>query len=378
MVKIILKNDSKHVRYIFDTIFSIMGYCYEFVDKIPQCEDSANIYIYYGKEIFKCENHNIVSIYNSSDEIYRIHATGSINLEFIDEPIPVFYDQLKKLSDIPIHLYQNGNIAVSKANYDGLLNIVIGFDFIKTILFFLTRAEEIQTYNNDKLGRFSSSQSILSKYKLYDKPLIDIYLTFFHNIINQFVENGHATVIRKSLWPEGKKFGICLTHDVDKVYARSLFGFTFWIVQLMKGLLLFDFRNVKRSFNKCKRMALIKNDPYWNFKKWVELERQFGYRSTFFFLARKKRLLARYKDLRYSLNQPKVVKALNYLCKCGWEIGLYGDLDSYLDSDKLKNEKIRLENIVNTKITGIRQHYLRVKLPHSWQIQQDVGNSSSN
>lgn len=372
MIKIYLENDSKQVRYVFDTIFSILGFFYEFVENISQYEDRINIYIVYEKNISKYQNCNIISIYNSSDKIQNIYYTGSISLEFMEEPIPVFYNQYKSLSDIPVVLYQNGNIAVAKADYNSALNIIIGFDFIKTILFFLTRLEEIQNDKNDKLGRFSSSQSIISKYYSHEKPLIDIYLRFFRDIINQFAENSVVTLIRKELWPGGKKFAVCLTHDVDKVYFKTFYGFTFGMIQIIKNLFLFNFKSAKKAYKKCKRIAFAKNDPYWNFKKWVELERQFGYHSTFFFLARKKRLLVKYKDLRYTLNQPKVIKALNYLCKNGWDIGLYGDLDSHLDIDKLKNEKLRLENITEAEIIGIRQHYLRIKLPQSWQVQQNV------
>ena len=96
---------------------------------------------------------------------------------------------------------------------------------------------------------------------------------------------------------------------------KTFYGFAFGMIQLIKSLFLFDLKSAKKAYKKCKRIAFIKDDPYWNFKKWVDLEAQFGYRSTFFFLARKRRFLFKYKDLRYSLNQTKVANAINYLQK---------------------------------------------------------------
>lgn len=373
MIKIVHGNDSKEIRYIFDTILSSIGYFYEYVEKIPDYEDRNNIYIIYEQKWINSLNCNIITIYKSSDEINKIYSTGWIDLKFIEEKIPIFYERIKNLSNMPIFKYENGDIAVAKTNNNGFLNINIGFDFIKIILFFLTRTEEIEHINNDKLGRFSASQSIISQYNLKEKPIIDVYLIFIRYILSIIVNNNHVALIRKELWPGGKKFAVCLTHDVDKVYFKAFYGFAFGIIQIIKNLFLFDFKSAKKAYKKCKRMAFAKNDPYWNFKKWVELERQFGYRSTFFFLARKRRFLFKHKDLRYSLNQPKVVNAINYLQQEGWDIGLYGDVDSFLDTQKLKKEKIRLENLVNSEILGVRQHYFRIKLPQTQHVQQDAG-----
>jgi len=373
MIKIVLGNDSKEIRYIFDTIFSTIGYFYEYMEKIPDYEDRNNIYIIYKQKRINAPNCNIITIYKSSDEIKKIHTTGWIDLTFIEEKIPIFYERITNLSNMPIFKYENGDIAVAKTNNNGFLNINIGFDFIKTILFFLTRVEEIQHINNDKLGRFSASQSIISQYNLSEKPIIDAYLIFFRYILSLFVKNNHVALIRKDLWPGDKKFAVCLTHDVDKVYFKTFYGFAFGMIQLIKGLFLFDFISAKKAYKKCKRIAFAKNDPYWNFKKWIELEAQFGYRSTFFFLARKRRFSFKHKDLRYSLKQPKVANAINHLQKEGWDIGLYGDLDSFLDTQQLKKEKHRLENLLNSEIPGIRQHYFRIKLPNTLQVQQDAG-----
>ena len=49
------------------------------------------------------------------------------------------------------------------------------------------------------------------------------------------------------------------------------------------------------------------------------------------------------------------------------KIGLHPSYFSFKSIEKLKKEKLRLENIVNTPITFSRQHYLRLSIPETYQ-----------
>jgi peptidoglycan/xylan/chitin deacetylase (PgdA/CDA1 family) len=165
-------------------------------------------------------------------------------------------------------------------------------------------------------------------------------------------------------WPNGKKFAVCLTHDVDRV-KKTYQYFTHFLKTR-------DFYHLKSFFSR-------EEEPYWNFERIVEIEKKHGVRSTFFFLNETKQLdLLHPKKWALSLDgycfhDEKIAEIIQKLHANGWEIGLHGSYESYKDKDLLKKEKKELEDILGEDIAGIRQHYLNLKIPETWEIQYEVG-----
>jgi hypothetical protein len=97
--------------------------------------------------------------------------------------------------------------------------------------------------------------------------------------------------------------------------------------------------------------TLFDNTPldmlYRNFIEYMEIEEQFGVRSTFFF-----RTMYEQGDFRDYHND------IRDLDRGGWEIGLHLDPSSVSDVSKIKKEKSDLEALVGSKIVGNRVHYL--------------------
>jgi peptidoglycan/xylan/chitin deacetylase (PgdA/CDA1 family) len=169
--------------------------------------------------------------------------------------------------------------------------------------------------------------------------------------------------MEKIEWPEGKKFAVCLSHDVDRV--RKTYQFlTHFIVE-------------RRFYHLIS--ILQKPNPYWQFERIMELEKKYDVRSTFFFLKETKKFEL-FKPSTYILSlghydfkNPEVKKIIKKLDSNGWEIGLHGSYDSYKDKKLMQQEKQELENVVDKSIIGIRQHYLNLDIPQSWEIQKEIG-----
>lgn len=175
------------------------------------------------------------------------------------------------------------------------------------------------------------------------------------------------------VWPAGAGFGLGLSHDVDRVAKRGQFPYN-----LGRAVLRGRPRWVAdelRSFT-----SLVRgDDPYWNFERIQELEEGLGVRSTLFFLDETGRpSLASWKSNvlfrgRYRVADPAVARAIRELDAGGWEIGLHGSYDSYLDAELLGAEKARLEDVLGGPVTGTRQHYLRLDVPATWRIHAALG-----
>ena len=163
-------------------------------------------------------------------------------------------------------------------------------------------------------------------------------------------------------WPNNKSFGVCLTHDVDRV--RKTYQY------ITKG--------GKSNHRRIRRLSDFKN-PYWCFPIIMEIEEKFDVKSTFFFLQESKKInLLKPKKWalsvgKYRFNNRKVSEIIKTLHRNGWEIGLHGSYESSCREELLREEKEALEHVLGLEVTGIRQHYLNIKIPHTWRIQHKAG-----
>jgi peptidoglycan/xylan/chitin deacetylase (PgdA/CDA1 family) len=143
-------------------------------------------------------------------------------------------------------------------------------------------------------------------------------------------------------YPEGKRFAICLTHDIDKAYVgvgRKILNMTRGrLGGRMLGEYLGDLTSPER--------------PNCNFDQIMKLEEEHGAKSTFFLLA----LELGEKDYNYRVENLQSY-TLAVLDK-GFEIGLHGGWEAYRDRAALTREKKRIEKALNRRVEGYRNHYL--------------------
>jgi peptidoglycan/xylan/chitin deacetylase (PgdA/CDA1 family) len=204
-----------------------------------------------------------------------------------------------------------------------------------------TRKEEYNPKIKDEYNRF---RFYASKERDIFKPLVSQFLT----------ERGFNIE-----YPDGAKFAVCLSHDVDAIYKEG------W----KKGL--DTFRSMKsldltQSLHKIKEFRSRKM-PYCNLQQIVELEERYDASSTFYFLALNP------QDVDFNYDVADLRTEFDFLQEKGAEIGLHGGHSAYNTFDKLINEKKRLERMLGKRITGYRNHFLRFIVPDTWKILHDAG-----
>jgi peptidoglycan/xylan/chitin deacetylase (PgdA/CDA1 family) len=237
-------------------------------------------------------------------------------------------------------------------------------DIAKFVSYHLLRNEESGSVNLDKRGRFDHNKSTLVKNKLGQSPIID-------ELISEIIEQ--LGLERRQLWPDAKKAAICLTHDVDSLDGTSYLCLRkgWWYSKFLQNCCELRFAQAATWRSKIKRWKQLREDPIFAIDKWMEVEDKLGFRSTFFFFGLKHSLSR--EGRRYSYKDQKVRDATRRLCKSGWEIGLHGAYYRHLDLDYLKEQKQRLEDAAGNEITGVRQHFLRVRFPKSWDLYHRAG-----
>lgn len=200
-----------------------------------------------------------------------------------------------------------------------------------------TRREEYSSFLLDRYQRFPY---YLSRYRNILEPQVSKFL----------IENG-----LKVEYPEGKKFAACLTHDIDVVNSPKFFGIYNAAVSLMHG----QIKNaLKMPFYKINK----KWNPWWNFKEIMALEEKYGAKSSFYFLALNK------EDLDFNFEIEDLEHEIGDIADNGWEVGLHGGHEAYYNLDEIKKEKQRFEKVTGRKAIGYRNHFLKFKVPTTWEL----------
>jgi len=162
-------------------------------------------------------------------------------------------------------------------------------------------------------------------------------------------------------YPDNKQFAVCLTHDVDEIYPPL----THTLLSTMTSLKGLDIKGLKRqAFWKLNGKE---RSPYWNFQEIMDLEEKYSARSSFYFLATN----ADIRRFRYNIED--LEGELDKIVDRGWEVGLHGGYYAYNNLTQILIEKERLERVLGRKVTGYRNHYLRFKVPDSWEILVKAG-----
>lgn len=201
-----------------------------------------------------------------------------------------------------------------------------------------TRREEYRTeYNAPLLDQYDRYPYYLSNYRNIFEPKISKYL----------IENGFCIE-----YPGNKKFGVCLTHDIDFVYYPKLFT----AKDIFRSLKLRGFKSSSKSVS-----FLVKNH-YWNFRNIMALEEKYNAKSSFYFLALEN------GDLGFTFDVEDLGYEMVNIIDNGWEVGLHGGHEAYKNYTQMKKQKARLESILGKDVLGYRNHYLRFKVPDTWEL----------
>jgi peptidoglycan/xylan/chitin deacetylase (PgdA/CDA1 family) len=200
-----------------------------------------------------------------------------------------------------------------------------------------TKAEEYTFFIPDKYDRFCYYQS---HHRNIFEPQVSKFL----------IENGYEVS-----YPENKKFAVCLTHDIDVLYFPKLTTIFDSYRSLLKG-------QVKNSFNLFKSLINKKYNPWWNIKEIIKLEEKYNANSSFYFLTLDK------NEKDFNFNIEDVEPELKYIIDKGCEVGLHGGFGEYNNLEKITEKKMRLEKVLNKKIVGFRNHYLKFKVPDTWEV----------
>jgi hypothetical protein len=201
-------------------------------------------------------------------------------------------------------------------------------------------------YNYTYIDAFNRVPSWSKK----ENPMFDLRLSDYLNQ-NSF----------KPTYPDGKKFALCISHDVDLLFLKDKKRILREVISDVSD------KKIGKIVASVQRGISKKIHPYYDLSKIIDIEQKFNANSSFFFLS----LLKEDKDYNYELNQ--IGDVFDKLIKSKKEIGLHGGHDAFDNIHQLKKEKDNLESFLGAKIKGYRGHYLKFKTPDTWLNLNELG-----
>lgn len=218
----------------------------------------------------------------------------------------------------------------------------------------------------DKLRAEPEIWELFTKREEYNPLFLDQYDRFPYylskhanvmepNVSKYMMDNGLTPE-----YPDGKKFAVCLTHDIDVIKQ----GFGNCSFESAKSTVKGNYRNSMRyAFSILNK----KRHPFRNFEEIMEIEDKCGAKSSFYFLA----LRPGERDFNYNVEE--IADEIGEISDKGWEVGLHGGHGSYDNLEKMVLEKKLLESVLGKEVIGYRNHYLRFKTPDTWELLSKAG-----
>lgn len=227
-------------------------------------------------------------------------------------------------------------------------------DIVFATYWFLTGARE-GTWKRDRWDNLHAHQWI----PVRDGLLPEAPVSRWGSAIRaHFVARGYRALSHS--WQRGAaRAAFSFTHDVD--YPQIIR----WI-EVPRLLMRRRRRGVRPALDVARGAS-----HFWTFREWIELERRFGARPTFYFMARRGSLrqyaMGRPDDF-YDVRAPEFTRLFGELRDAGCEIGLHASYRAYQSAETLRVEAERVAHASGGPVLGNRHHF--------WHLDPDDPNET--
>jgi hypothetical protein len=191
-----------------------------------------------------------------------------------------------------------------------------------------------------------------------------------------------AKITRASVWPGNSPFAFCLTHDLDVISENDPVQLNRRYYRMLKAssgikkisAAAYYIYTALRS-----RLKPVANDPLWHLEKWCDLEKSYGYSSTFYIYVADRDLhiydcdLMLEDSVMFRKRRMKLSGLIRELHFEGFETGLHGSYLSFNDLTVFMHQKTMLESVIGEPVTTTRQHFLHYDIHKTPEIHKRSG-----
>ena len=226
----------------------------------------------------------------------------------------------------------------------------VTFDVVALFFFLLSRWEE---YNGklDQHGRTVCSEHVLVQRQLAEMPILDHWTKWLaERLRDQFGLRIREAALAYHFEP---------TYDLDIAWA---FGHRPWWRVAAAALRMLGTANGALLKAMVQTLRGQRPDPYQTFVFLENLHREYGLRPRCFAMTGDYGPKDKNMDHRHLPYRQLIVEL-----KESYYLGLHPSYRSHQSETRLRREHERLEAIVSEPVVTSRQHYLKMKLPQTYQ-----------
>lgn len=353
-----LLSHRRRVEYVLKNFSLAYGIDMKFVQSIAEVSDD-DLLIFYGnnfeertRTIYVSRSETAIEIFEKEKPYEEILNIATIH--FISLSPPLIPDEFSQFI-LPVFFKTGAPVFEIESNK-------INFDIFSCAFYFLSSWDERVKNKKDELGRFPDAENLLVKLGVHRFPVVNFY---FH-ILKFFIEKNEFKLHVKK-W-KGKSFAVCVTHDVDVLRKWSAFG----IYNEVINKFVMGHENIHARRERFARFiySLLKGkDPYRDgLKKLFNFEKSKNIKSTFFLKSgRTSKYDARYRWDKF------LCEFASDLIKSGFEVALHSSFETFDKIELMSQEKSKIESLLNIKVDGVRQHYLRYRFEITPLLQNEIG-----
>ena len=214
---------------------------------------------------------------------------------------------------------------------------------------------EQQSTSADRFGRVPSNETAAVRASVDREPVVSL-------IARELAAAVRAAAGRRITrfvdpWPNGRRWAVSLTHDLDVVEWWPAFT-ALRLVELLRHGEIARFARVAAA-----AVASIGRPVVWNaIAALLAEEARHEVRSTWFVLCDRPTLAtARAGDLTYRPDSAQARRIFDALRAAGHEIGLHGSFATSDDHARFGTQRSLVRAITGVEPAGLRQHYLRMR-----------------
>lgn len=228
----------------------------------------------------------------------------------------------------------------------------IPFDIFAACFYFLSRYEEYLPYETDEHGRYKAENSFAYQHNLLQKALVDRWINYFTLIIKQHFPDEEM---------KKNEFRFVPTYDIDHAFLYKHKGLTLTLAGLGKQLIKGKWKSLK---NRLDSVFGKTPDSYDTFDYLEKLHHDYKLKALYFILFASR---SRY-DKNNFINNKNFISLIQRL-EQNAKIGIHASYASSFSHDEILQKEIHhLQAILENPIDSNRQHYIRLRLPETYDM----------
>jgi hypothetical protein len=305
-------------------------------------------------EVFERQLGLDVNLYSNLDTFVQLDTPKLSYGTFVNNTIPyigathILFQSSVEYFEVKVIDYEGVSVIFPLSDNT---QINLPYDPLAAIFFMLSRYEEYWNFQTDHHGRFEAKNSIAYQHQFLNQPIVQYWVKHIADLLKRFYPPIHF---------KERAYTFKATFDIDVAYAFKNRNFLWQLLSAGKDI--FELKFVNFIVRILVLIGIMK-DPYDTYQELFEIIQKHQLTSIFFIQCGK-----------YKGNYDKSLVVRNEF----WQqfidriqkfaqIGIHPSYESNYSKKSFEKEIDTFKSFTGDTILNSRQHFLKLKFPHTYR-----------